>query len=37
MRPESRGLHYNLDYPQANPAWAQRDSILRKEAGKGFP
>jgi L-aspartate oxidase len=30
MRPESRGLHYNLDYPDANPDWAQRDTILRK-------
>jgi L-aspartate oxidase len=30
QRPESRGLHYNLDFPQSNPAWAQRDSILRK-------
>ena len=29
-RPESRGLHYNLDYPSANPDWAQRNSILRK-------
>jgi L-aspartate oxidase len=30
MRPESRGLNYNLDFPNLNPAWAQRDSILRK-------
>ena len=30
MRPESRGLHYNLDYPNADPAWAQRDTVLRK-------
>jgi L-aspartate oxidase len=29
-RPESRGLNYNLDYPEANPAWAQRDTVLRK-------
>jgi L-aspartate oxidase len=29
-RPESRGLHYNLDYPNANPDWAQRDTVLRK-------
>jgi L-aspartate oxidase len=31
MRPESRGLHYNLDYPDPDPAWAQRDSIVRRE------
>ena len=30
LRPESRGLHYNLDYPEANPEWAQRDTVLRK-------
>jgi L-aspartate oxidase len=30
QRPESRGLNYNLDFPEANPAWAQRDSVLRK-------
>jgi L-aspartate oxidase len=30
-RPESRGLNYNLDYPKANPEWAQRDTVLRKQ------
>lgn len=30
QRPESRGLNYNLDYPHPNPAWAQRDTVLRK-------
>lgn len=29
-RPESRGLNYNLDFPAANPAWAQRDSVVQK-------
>jgi L-aspartate oxidase len=29
-RPESRGLHYNLDYAGADAAWAQRDTLLRK-------
>jgi len=32
QRPESRGLHYNLDYPQPNPEWAKRDMILRRSA-----
>ena len=30
MRPESRGLNYNLDFPNPNPDWAQRDSVVRK-------
>jgi L-aspartate oxidase len=30
QRPESRGLNYNLDFPNSNPEWAQRDSVLRK-------
>ncbi|MCC6231947.1 MAG: L-aspartate oxidase, partial [Verrucomicrobiales bacterium] len=30
QRPESRGLHYNLDHPQADPLWAPRDTILRR-------
>ena len=29
-RPESRGLHCNLDYPQTDPAWAQRDTLLQR-------
>jgi L-aspartate oxidase len=29
-RPESRGLHYNLDYLHPNPDWAQQDTVLRK-------
>ncbi|HAM72121.1 MAG TPA: L-aspartate oxidase, partial [Verrucomicrobiales bacterium] len=28
QRPESRGLHYNLDFPQADPAWAHRDTLV---------
>lgn len=32
QRPESRGLHYNLDYPDLDPTWAQRDSVVRKPA-----
>ena len=30
QRPESRGLHYNLDYSNPNPDWAQRDTVVRK-------
>lgn len=29
-RPESRGLNYNLDYREPNPAWSQQDTVLRK-------
>ncbi len=30
MRPESRGLNYNLDFPAPNPEWSQRDTVLRR-------
>lgn len=30
QRPESRGLHYTLDFPNPDPEWAKRDTILRK-------
>ena len=33
QRPESRGLNYNLDYPAVNPAWAQRDTVVRRTEG----
>jgi L-aspartate oxidase len=32
LRPESRGLNYNLDHLDANPEWAQRDTVLRKSS-----
>lgn len=30
QRPESRGLHFNLDFPNSNAEWAQRDTIIRR-------
>jgi L-aspartate oxidase len=30
-RPESRGLHYTLDYPAPDPERAQRDSVVRRK------
>jgi L-aspartate oxidase len=29
-RPESRGLNYNLDFPNTDPYYAQRDTVLRR-------
>ncbi|HTG43212.1 MAG TPA: L-aspartate oxidase, partial [Verrucomicrobiae bacterium] len=31
-RHESRGLHFNLDWPHSNPELACRDTILRRAA-----
>jgi L-aspartate oxidase len=31
QRPESRGLHYNLDFPNPVPEWAQRDTVARRD------
>jgi L-aspartate oxidase len=35
IRPESRGLNFNLDYPDPDPNWAQRDTLLKKVVPQG--
>ena len=30
QRPESRGLNFNLDYPNPDAAWSQRDSLVSR-------
>ena len=38
QRPESRGLNYNLDYPEPNEEWSQRDSVIKAQLPKSkFP
>jgi len=34
QRPESRGLHYNLDCPGHDETWAQRDTTLQRELAR---
>ena len=31
QRPESRGLHYNLDCPGHDDTWSRRDTVLCRE------
>jgi len=31
QRPESRGLHYNLDCPGHDEAWGQRDTVAQRK------
>jgi L-aspartate oxidase len=32
QRPESRGLNYNLDFPDSDPDWAQRNTLIRRSS-----
>ena len=32
IRPESRGLNYNLDFPSASSQWAKKDTIVKNPA-----
>jgi L-aspartate oxidase len=30
-RPESRGLHFNADFPELDPEWALRDTLIQRD------
>jgi L-aspartate oxidase len=32
QRPESRGLHYTLDFPESDDSWAQRNTVIQKRS-----
>lgn len=36
IRPESRGLHYNADFPDPDATWARRDTRLQRNQPPGF-
>ncbi len=37
LRKESRGLHYNLDYPEKNDVRWIKDTVIKKDWGNGGP
>ena len=36
IRPESRGLHYNADFPEPDDTWAERDTLIQRDRAPGF-
>ena len=35
-RPESRGLHHILDFPDTDPVWGKRDTLLQRDRPPGW-